>query len=231
MEKVSDFAILVKLIAFLSVMLIAFIAKGSSNLPFIFIVALLYLLAQRKYAPCIKYLLFYAFLWFVLFCITEYKYRMLLFSEFHLFLFLWLTPIFMISYDLISSPPGQISSFLSKVNAPTAVILGVLVIFRFFPTMASEVRALKESMHNRGLLALKQTILHPLLTFEYMIVPIMMRCVQIADQLTISALSRGIEAPVKRSSYYDKAMTIKDYCCIVFWILNVAAFLIMRDRV
>lgn len=227
MRNASDFAIPVKLIAFSSSMISVFATKGSPLTPIVFFVALIYLLAQKNYRQSLSYIVFYGILWFLMFLIREYGLKMLVFSEFHLFLFWWMTPIFMVSVNLANSPPGQISSFLSKIHAPTTLILGILVVFRFFPTMKAEVRALRESMYNRGLATGKQFLFHPASTFEYILVPIMMRCIQIADQLTISALSRGIEAPVKRTSYYDKNMTAKDYLCIALCLLSLAAFICM----
>jgi len=151
----------------------------------------------------------------------------LIFSEFHVLVFWLMTSIFIVSWDLITSPPGSVSAFLSRIRAPAGVILGVLVIFRFFPTMKAEFRGLLESMHNRGLMSVRQILLHPVAIIEYILMPMLMRCLQMADQLSVSAISRGIEAPGVRSSYYATGMRLRDYACIATYIAFVSAFLII----
>jgi energy-coupling factor transport system permease protein len=69
-------------------------------------------------------------------------------------------------------------------------------------------------MRNRGLLRIGNVLRKPLAAFEYLLVPLLLRCLQIADQLSISAVSRGIETPVKRESYYTRTMKTGDYLCI-----------------
>ncbi len=135
-------------------------------------------------------------------------------------MFWWLTPIFMVSSDLVLSPPGQISAFLSKLKMPNQVILGVLVVFRFFPTMKAECKAILQSMHNRRLLGIKQVLLHPANSFEYILVPLLMRTVQLSDQLAVSALVRGIEAPYKRMAYYENKTTMRDVMCMFLVIIG-----------
>ena len=67
----------------------------------------------------------------------------------------------------------------------------------FFPTMKSELRSVWLSMRNRGLTAPAQLVRHPAASFEYVLVPLLLRCLQIADQLSLSAVARGAECPRK----------------------------------
>ena len=136
-----------------------------------------------------------------------------------------MTSVFIVSWNLITSPSGNISAFLSRIRAPSGFILGMLVVFRFFPVMKTELRALRESMHNRGLLAAGQVFIHPAATFEYFLVPMLMRCLQIADQLSISAVARGIETPGVRSSYFTLPMRTRDYACVAVCTAGTAGFL------
>ena len=114
---------------------------------------------------------------------------------------------------------------LSRIHMPTAGILGLLVMFRFFPTMKAELKSVWLSMRNRGLAAPCQLLLHPVVSCEYVLVPLLLRCLQIADQLSVSAVARGAEAPGKRGSYYEKDMTIKDWSCLILW--SVVTFLFL----
>ena len=73
----------------------------------------------------------------------------------------------MLFWDLFMTPPGELSSFLSSIHMPTGVILGLMVIFRFFPTMKAELKAVGLSMKNRGLTSVRQFAVHPLASVEY----------------------------------------------------------------
>lgn len=104
------------------------------------------------------------------------------------------------------------------------MILGLLVIFRFFPTMKSELKCVWLSMRNRGLTASIQIVRHPMASCEYVLVPLLLRCLQIADQLSVSAVARGAERPGKRGSYYGKKVGIYDYIWLVLWFIVTVVF-------
>ena len=124
------------------------------------------------------------------------------------------------------TPPGTIAAFLSRINAPSYVTLGMLVIFRFFPTMTQEMRLLGQSMRNRGLLLPRQMAAHPAQTFEYALMPILMRIVQIADQLSVSAVARGVERGGKRESYYaEESRLLHWFIAFAFCVAALAVVL------
>ena len=133
----------------------------------------------------------------------------------------------MVGWDLVTTPPGDLSAFLSKMHAPVALILGVLVVFRFFPTMASELSSIVRSMRNRSLTAPSRMIAHPAASGEYVIVPLMLRCLQIADQLTVSAIARGAERNGIRSSYYGRPCEARDAIWLAVWMAGTALFLLV----
>ncbi len=221
----KSFSISAKLVAFVSLLASVLIAQEGVAVYLLFGVAMFYLVAQGQYKRSLQFLLSFGVLCLVWFLMITYHWQNFIISSFQIYFFWLMMPVFAVSWDLVLSPPGQISAFLSKHKAPTNVILAVLVIFRFFPTVKAEFQAIWQSMHNRGLLAVGQVCRHPLDSFEYILVPLLIRIVQISDQLTISALSRGIEAPVKRSAYYHKETTARDYACIVFFVLLAALVL------
>jgi len=66
-------------------------------------------------------------------------------------------------------------------------------------------------------------------TGEYVLIPLLLRCIQIADQLAVSAVVRGIQCPVKRSSYYGKKMRTFDYIAVIVWSTTTAAVIMVRS--
>ena len=123
--------------------------------------ALLYLVLQRNFRLAASYGCFYLLLALLLYGIRFHGLRMPVFSEFYVLMFWNLSPIFLVSWDLITTPPGMLSAFLSRLRMPTPFILGLLVVFRFFPTMRTELKGVGRSMKNRGLTAAGQLLAHP----------------------------------------------------------------------
>lgn len=75
---------------------------------------------------------------------------MVIFSEFYVLMFYSLMPVFLTAWDLIATPPGHLSAALSKIRAPAPLVMGLLVVFRFFPTMKTEIRGVHQSMKTGG---------------------------------------------------------------------------------
>ena len=152
---------------------------------------------------------------------------MVVFSEFYVLMFYNLMPVFLAAWNLITTPPGQLSAALSKIHIPTPVILGLLVVFRFFPTMKAELKGVRQSMKNRRLTGPVQVLRHPAVTCEYVLVPMLLRCLQTADQLSVSAIARGAQAPGVRGSYYARKMHAADFLWLGIWTIGTILFFII----
>lgn len=168
---------------------------------------------------------FYMLLALLLYLIRFHGLRMIVFSEFYVLVFYALMPAFLAAWSLVATPPGNLSAALSRIHAPTSAILGLLVVFRFFPTMKAEWREIRQSMRNRRLTGPAQVLRHPAATCEYVLVPLLLRCLQIADQLSVSAEARGAQAPGVRGSYYARGMEAPDFICLGAWTVATALFL------
>ena len=190
--------------------------------------ALLYLVLQRNFRLAASYGCFYLLLALLLYGIRFHGLRMPVFSEFYVLMFWNLSPIFLVSWDLITTPPGMLSAFLSRLRMPTPFILGLLVVFRFFPTMRTELKGVGRSMKNRGLTAAGQLLAHPVQSMEYVLVPFLLRVLQLADQLSVSAVARGAERPGVRGSYYEKRAGARDHIAAAACALVTASYLVLE---
>lgn len=184
-----------------------------------------YLTVQRNFRFLLSSLVFYGVLALLLYLIRFHGLHMALFSEFYVLLFWNIFPVCLVGWDLLTTPPGELAAFLSKLQMPASCILGLLVMFRFFPTMKTELKSVVLSMKNRGLTAPSQLLCHPLSSCEYVLVPCLLRCIQIADQLAISAVARGAEYPGSRGSYYGKNFDTSDAAFTVLWTAAAGVFL------
>lgn len=186
-----------------------------------------FLMSERRWKLVLSFGAFYAALALLLYFIRFYGLHMVLFSEFYVLMFYRLMPVFLTAWNLITTPPGQLSAVLLRLHVPSSVILGLLVVFRFFPTMKSEWKGLCQSMKNRHLTGAAQILRHPAVSCEYVLVPLLLRCLQIADQLSVSAVARGAQAPGPRGSYYAGKIRKKDAIWTVAWTAGTGLFLIV----
>lgn len=218
-------AVPVKFVAFACALAASLLVGELGALGLLSLFALAYVASQRRWRLVFGGTVLVAVLGLLLALIRFAGLRMVVFSEFYVLMFWNLAPVFIVAWDLVTTPPGELSSFLSRIHAPTAVILGVLVVFRFFPTMRTALIAVEESMRNRGITDAVQLLGHPLRACEYGAVPLLMRCVQVADQLSMSAVARGAEAPGSRGSYSAHRISAFDALWIALWPIAVVLLL------
>lgn len=121
------------------------------------------------------------------------------------------------AYLLFKIPSGKLTASLRKLPLPTKAMLVLVVMLRFAPTVFLEFGEVREAMKIRGFLRSVGTVLrHPLSTLEYAIVPMVFRSLKIADELSASAIVRGIESPYKKQSYYVSRILPPDALIMMF---------------
>lgn len=88
---------------------------------------------------------------------------------------------------------------LKRMKLPRSIGIPFSVLLRFVPTIKIEFKALKENMKIRGIITSRFfPLLHPIKYMEYTLVPLLMRMIKISDELSASALIRGLDSDEKR---------------------------------
>lgn len=123
--------------------------------------------------------------------------------------------VFTISTTTVSE---FVASF-ERMKISSKITIPFSVMFRFFPTLTEEYNSIKDSMAFRGIgISFGRFIKNPIKTFEYIIVPLLMSSMTIAEELSAAALSRGLDHKSKRTSITKVGLQILDYFIIVFCI-------------
>lgn len=120
-----------------------------------------------------------------------------------------------------------VSEFLSafrKLHLPDIFIIPTSVMFRFIPTITEEWKSISSAMRFRGIGAtFKNVLTKPMLTLEYMMVPMLMSTATISEELAAASLSRGLDIGVKRTSIREVYLGITDYVLLIFMLaLSIA---------
>ncbi len=117
---------------------------------------------------------------------------------------------------------------LRDIHLPERLIMIVAVIFRFFPVLSGDMKLLRQSVRTRGAFVTPWQKLRALPSYiEILTVPMALRVIRIAETLSASAETRGIDLKCRKSSYMSLRFSAWD---LVFYILlaaSVAAGLIL----
>lgn len=115
---------------------------------------------------------------------------------------------------------GDLTAALYGMRLPKTVVVPLVIAVRFFPTLKEESSAVADAMRVRGLaLSLKNLVSKPALMFESAVVPVMLRCAKIADELAAAAVARGIDRPGRKTSYNAPRFGRVDFLSLAFLVI------------
>lgn len=116
----------------------------------------------------------------------------------------------MARYAISSSTMSEITSSLKKIYFPDAIVIPITVMARFFHTAKEDYHQVKDAMYLHGLTNLR-LLAHPVKLFEYRIVPLLMVLTKTADDVAVSAMTRGLRINEQRTYIYESRLGINDY--------------------
>lgn len=132
----------------------------------------------------------------------------------------FMMPIVAGKYLIDSTPVGLLMSALEKLKLSQSLIITLSVMFRFFPTLSEEYRNIKNAMKMRGIgLNALNVMLRPLVTLEYVMVPLLSSASRIGDELAAAGHTKGVDMPGKKVRYKTARFGMAD----IFVSLYIAA--------
>ena len=136
----------------------------------------------------------------------------------------FMLPIVAGKYLIDSTPIGLLMSALEKLKMPANIVITLSVMFRFFPTLGEEYRSIKNAMKMRGIgLNAMNVMRHPLLTLEYVMVPLLSSASRIGDELAAAGHTKGVDAPGKKIRYKTARFGIADIFVSLYIIAGFCA--------
>lgn len=111
-----------------------------------------------------------------------------------------LLPIIMVGFWILRTTyMDDLMVALQRMRLPQAVTIPLVVMFRYIPTLRIEYQQIKSTMDIRGISdTLWKRVRHPFATIEYILIPLLMRCLKVTDELAASGTTRGLELEHKR---------------------------------
>lgn len=134
-------------------------------------------------------------------------------------------PGFMMGYYTISTTTmSDLVYALKKIKFPDYIIIPISVMFRFFYSIKEDYQKINEAIYMHGLTA-KNFFKDPARILEYKFVPLLMITSQTADNVSISAMTRGMKVGCERSSISNTRLKFFDYVFLVFSLLLIILFI------
>ena len=116
---------------------------------------------------------------------------------------------------------------LRNMHLPERFIMIVAVIFRFFPVLSGDMKLLRQSIRTRGAFVTPWQKLRALPSYiEILTVPMALRVIRIAETLSASAETRGIDLKRRKSNYISLRFSAWDAVFCALLAVSVAAGLI-----
>lgn len=117
-------------------------------------------------------------------------------------------------------------ALFKKWHLPKFIIVPAAVIMRFFPTLRQDYHHIRQAMAFRGIgRNFTDLLKHPIQSFEYLLVPLLINASQIASDLTISALTKGLSRPEKQTSMVQIRLTWWDWTYMGLVVLPLILYL------
>ena len=189
---------------------VIFLGKGIIYETICLLIAIVVLSIYKRYLQILKFII-----WYISFSILAYLISISIADLFGtlVYIILRMTPVMMIAYILVKDiKSNELLSAFEQIHLPKKIMLSITVALRFFPTYKLEIRMIRESLKMRNInLKITETIKF----LEYWLVPVLMRMNLIAEEMTATAMTKGVESPMRRTSFYNVRMRIIDYIFLI----------------
>lgn len=114
-------------------------------------------------------------------------------------------------YCIYTTKINEFMAAMNRMHAPQGLSISIAVMMRFFPTLGEEYRSIRDAMKMRGIQfgggkATKMV--------TYRLIPLLFSSVNIGDELSAAAVTRGLGAPVKRTNVCDIGFHFRDFLIV-----------------
>lgn len=200
--------------------------EGIMNIikPILSMIPFLLLLTEKQFKTAGKYFVFYVV------CFILERIALTLIGGIPSFLLLAICSIMtrfapgimMGTFLLKSTSVSEFIASMERMHISEKIVIPLSIIFRFFPTIKEEYKAINDAMKMRGISFGGK---NPLLMIEYRLIPLIFSVVKIGDELSAAAITRGLGASIKRTNICEIGFHIQDIiliaislgCLVVFF--------------
>ena len=128
-----------------------------------------------------------------------------------------LTTLGLLDPDTLGLPWLHVVSALAVgVTMMLPCSITCVVVIRFFPTIAEDYRQIRNAMALRGISSGGWGIVrHPTQSLEYILIPLLMNATNVAQDLSVAALTKGLGREGEHTSHTKIRMTVIDWLVMI----------------
>ncbi|SDN12411.1 energy-coupling factor transporter transmembrane component T [Lachnospira pectinoschiza] len=203
------------------------IPTGIYTCLWILLIAILGILLGR-WQKTVRTVIVFAVLWFIS------LYFLSLFSgTAYISLMVWLGLVFkcypccmMAGVVIGTTQMGEFMAAMSKWRIPRSVVIPLAIIFRYIPTLKEDWSHIRDAMAFRGISFSPLCFLkNPGTVIDALYLPVLVTACKSADELSSSAITRGIENPGKRTSRLHIKFGMADGVLLLVFLLAFVCIL------
>ena len=171
------------------------------------------LMLHRMYRILFRFAVAYVFLAGIAALLAATHIAIFVLIQSFILLLLKFFPIAMFALLLVRTiEVGDFITSLGRLKFPSAITIGLAVTIRFIPSFYEEFGHIRNAMRLRGI---ESPLRRPLRTLECYLVPLLMRCVKISEELSMAAMTKGMDGSRQRTSLSDIRLTPADWLAVV----------------
>ena len=141
-------------------------------------------------------------------------------SIFTLFIRVMIPVVLFASTFIATTKVSELIAAMYSLKIPRSITITFAMVLRFFPTFSEEIHNIYDAMKLRGIaLSWKNVFTRPMLILEAIAIPIVMRSASIAEELSASAVTRGVDNPAQRTSFIQLKVHAKDWMVLCFFLV------------
>lgn len=123
---------------------------------------------------------------------------------------------FMAGLMIKTTKTGEFMAAFYKIHMPNRFVIPFAVMMRYLPVVKEDWHYIKDAMRMRDISpSIKNICCRPMMVVECLYVPLMMAASNTADELSIAAVTRGIENPNPRTSLTEIKFLFKDLITVL----------------
>jgi energy-coupling factor transport system permease protein len=128
-------------------------------------------------------------------------------------------------YVVRTTKIDEFMSAMQKMHVPDGITISLAVVMRFFPTIKEEYSAICDAMKMRGISLAGGNVFRMV---EYRMIPLLFSCVNIGDELSAAAITRGLGGEVTRTSVVELRMNAVDYLLMLGFTGAMVVFVVFK---
>lgn len=217
------------------VFVVSLIVMMSATTPFLWairlsitLIPIILMILEKKYSSALKYLLAYASALVLTFYFLSEQSEGLIASlliGYCGIVVQFMPAIITAWYVVRTTKIGEFMSCMQKMHVPDGIAVSLAVVMRFFPTIKEEYSSINDAMRMRGVMLGGGNVLR---MFEFRMIPLLFSCVNIGEELSAAAITRGLGGEVKRSSVIELKLGIADFFLMAFLTAATVIFVVFK---